>query len=100
MEIRLRRNEWYRGCQILVKEGNRFVKPIELDEKEHNGEIVSPTLRIEDENAQTLMDDLWQAGFRPTEGSGSAGSLRATEKHLEDMRKIAFRYIEPPKEND
>lgn len=40
--------------------------------------------------AQVLMDDLWRAGLRPSEGSGSAGSLRATEKHLDDMRAVAF----------
>lgn len=36
------------------------------------------------------MDQLWNCGLRPTEGSGSAGSLAATQRHLEDMRKIAF----------
>jgi hypothetical protein len=37
-----------------------------------------------------LMDQLWQCGLRPTEGTGSAGSLAATERHLKDMREIAF----------
>jgi len=36
------------------------------------------------------MDELWQCGLRPSEGSGSAGSLAATERHLADMRKLAF----------
>jgi len=39
---------------------------------------------------QDLMDRLWQAGLRPTEGKGSAGALAATERHLEDMRKLVF----------
>jgi len=39
------------------------------------------------------MDDLWAAGVRPTEGTGSAGSLSATEKHLSDMRIIAFNQL-------
>jgi hypothetical protein len=36
------------------------------------------------------MDDLWEAGIRPTEGTGSAGALKATQDHLTDMRKIVF----------
>lgn len=40
--------------------------------------------------AQQLMDDLWRGGIRPSEGSGSAGQLAATERHLADMKAIAF----------
>jgi hypothetical protein len=49
---------------------------------------------LDPNEAQTLMDDLWQAGLRPSEGSGSAGSLAATERHLADMQKIAFKFLE------
>lgn len=49
-----------------------------------------PCLRMNPEDAQQLMDELWRAGIRPTEGSGSAGSMVATEKHLADMRTIAL----------
>lgn len=52
------------------------------------GNIVEPTFRLHNEEAQELMDALWDAGLRPTEGSGSAGSLAATERHLADMREI------------
>ncbi len=45
---------------------------------------------LEIEAAQTLMDDLWNAGIRPTEGAGSAGAMLATQKHLADMRTLAF----------
>lgn len=36
--------------------------------------------------AQELMDSLWQAGLRPSEGTGSAGALKATQDHLKDLR--------------
>jgi hypothetical protein len=36
------------------------------------------------------MDELWRVGLRPTEGTGSAGSLAATERHLKDMQRIAL----------
>lgn len=35
-------------------------------------------------------DELWRCGLRPTEGTGSAGSLAATQAHLKDMKAIAF----------
>lgn len=51
---------------------------------------VRPTFDLDKTSAQQLMDELWRCGLRPSEGTGSAGSLAATEKHLQDMRKIAF----------
>jgi len=58
------------------------------------GQEIEPTLSLPIESAQELMDSLWQCGLRPSEGSGSAGALRATQNHLEDMRKIVFKMIE------
>ena len=50
-----------------------------------------PAFSLGDEQAQQFMDELWRTGFRPTEGSGSAGSLAATERHLADMRALVFK---------
>lgn len=58
------------------------------------GMFTPPTTRLDLSEAQELMDDLWQCGLRPSEGTGSAGAMAATQKHLEDMRKIAFKYID------
>jgi hypothetical protein len=52
---------------------------------------VEPTARLKKEEIQGLMDNLWAIGIRPSNGEGNAGQLGATEKHLEDMRKIAFK---------
>jgi hypothetical protein len=54
------------------------------------GEHAAPTLNMTGDAAQQLMDELWRCGLRPSEGSGSAGSLAATQRHLEDMRALAF----------
>lgn len=59
------------------------------------GVSTEPTIRFEAEEAQSLMDELWRAGLRPTEGRGSAGSLAATERHLEDMRALVFKSGKP-----
>lgn len=54
------------------------------------GDAIQPFLRIEKSQAQKFMDDLWDCGLRPSEGSGSAGAMKKTEEHLQDMRMIAF----------
>ena len=41
-----------------------------------------PTFHLKHEQAQRLMDELWNCGLRPSEGTGSAGALAAVEKHL------------------
>jgi hypothetical protein len=56
----------------------------------------APSFRLFQDEAQALMDSLWDCGVRPTAGHGSAGQMAATEKHLEDMRKIAFAKISIP----
>lgn len=53
-------------------------------------EAPSPTFALLENEAQELMDSLWTAGVRPTEGRGSAGQLGATERHLDDMRRLVF----------
>lgn len=42
-----------------------------------------PVLTIGQEALQSLIDELWNLGIRPTEGHGSTGQLAATEKHLD-----------------
>ncbi len=52
-----------------------------------------PAMILSVQSAQNLMDELWHAGLRPSEGSGSAGSLAATQRHLGDMRAIAAKCL-------
>lgn len=64
-------------------------KKLELVETGLN-QMVEPFISIERHEAQQLMDDLWDCGLRPSEGTGSAGALSATQKHLDNMKTIAF----------
>jgi hypothetical protein len=88
-KIRLNRSPWYKGSEILITEGDSVASHLTMTPIKPN-EACEPSLRITDAAAQTLMDDLWQAGYRPTEGSGSAGAMAAQGRHLEDMRRIVF----------
>lgn len=52
--------------------------------------IIEPSFYMSNTDCQELIDELWRSGFRPSEGTGSAGALSATQKHLEDMRRLVF----------
>ena len=54
---------------------------------------MKPLLTIRMEQAQVLMDDLWNAGVRPTDGAGTAGAMRAAEHHIADLRRVAFKAL-------
>lgn len=74
------------GNQVSYAE-NITVRSVE------EGVSVSPALKLSKTEAQSLMDSLWDCGLRPSEGSGSAGALLATQNHLKDMQKYADRLL-------
>ena len=93
-EIYAKREPWGRAISVHFgqhRAGGEFysAKPMEFV-KVDIGEISAPTLSLQIEDAQRLIDELWSAGLRPSEGTGSAGSLAATERHLKDMQAIAM----------
>lgn len=95
IEFRAERKMFGRGIDLYVGEFDRLgamvsvAAPVVVAAHE-DGAFVEPTISLRNDAAQLLMDELWRCGLRPTEGSGSAGSLAATERHLEDMKKVAF----------
>ena len=101
-EIRAHFAPWWDGIELLIRQRmrgspnkNYIVKPEGIEFTEiSEGIITEPSLRIDRTAGQVLMDDLWASGLRPTEGSGSAGSLKATEKHLGDMRTIVAKKLD------
>ena len=102
IRINLYRNPARRGFEFWVSKidynGKEYVaKPsefIEVKPVDFTG-VIEPTLFINDayeETIQHLFNQLWQAGFRP-EGL-SKHEADAQSRHLEDMRKIASKYLE------
>ncbi len=77
---------------VIVRGSPRpsLARPLEFEEHDPAEVYYQPTFFLEPKAAQELMDDLWSCGLRPSEGSGSAGALAATERHLEDMRRLVF----------
>ena len=97
IEFFLDNKPYYMGIQVHARvqqgEGMAYAQPIEwkVEDRANLGLTISPIFEFENQSAQSFMDQLWACGVRPSEGTGSAGSLKATENHLSDMRKIAFR---------
>ena len=90
-----------RAFEIFLVARNRdgktvIPKPVEFTEMANDFEQIDPLIVVSDYEADALnglMDELWNAGFRPRGHDGDA-SVNATKKHLADMRKIAFKFLE------
>lgn len=75
-------------------DAGRRMQPVSIEwAVVERGAAVSADMVLGAERAQQLMDDLWDAGLRPTQGRQSEGVTQAQGRHLEDMRTIAFRSI-------
>lgn len=78
--------------RIAARDGDRRVEHVAeitfrpIEENSYS----EPSIALRMDEAQALMDELWSVGLRPSEGTGSAGSLAATERHLADMQRVAF----------
>lgn len=73
----------------------RIVEPSEI----YSTDDSFAPITIRPEAAQKLIDDLWDCGLRPSEGTGSAGQLAAVQKHLADFRTILFKKLNIIKES-
>lgn len=71
--------------------GRLVADPIYFTMSEHKPGIMrKPTFQLEMDEAQKLMQSLWEAGIRPNHGEGASGHLDSVKYHLEDMRKLVF----------
>jgi hypothetical protein len=89
--IRAQSAPWNRAVYLHIgsADGRSQIKEIVLERTDEQIES-PPSFTLTIMQAQQLMDDLWHCGLRPVEGAGSAGAMRAVERHLEDMRTLVF----------
>lgn len=84
------------GYEVYIREdkGKRIVTNIALTVEDYiEGELTSPCMIMEQNEAQQIMDALWLAGVRPNNGEGSDAQVNSIKNHLEDMRKIVFKSL-------
>jgi hypothetical protein len=100
--IRVQNEPWNRGVAIhILKDGyvdgvptTTVVTGFETQTLEEYQVLPQSPLSLDIKEAQTLMDDLWNCGIRPSDGTGSTGQLKATENHLKDMQRLVFNKLE------
>jgi len=98
IRIKIARNQFGEGYMVAII-GERSAKdrslsvaePIEMKYIKEGG-LIKPALDISFQAAQELIDNLWDCGLRPSEGSGSAGAMLATQRHLQDMRSLVEKF--------
>lgn len=96
LRINARKNPWLNKVEILVVDKSARSMAVATNivfEKLNEGGIINPTMTIDGDAAQELMDELWSCGIRPAAGQGSAGQLAATERHLKDMQSLVFDHL-------
>jgi len=89
----------YAGLSVYVigygpKDEHFLGKPIEFVETDIQNTNNVPTFTLKNDEAQVLMDALWNAGIKPTEGMGSAGSLSATQDHVKTLKDVTQKLFE------
>jgi len=98
LEFMARREEWDLGISLYARqvyEGHKthVAQAMVMEEIEDGALHTVPFIRIDIEQGQQLIDELWRCGLRPSEGSGSTGMLKSTQDHLADMRTIVFKQL-------
>lgn len=79
------------GLLVLDRETRQALDSVQMVTVPIGARIPQTPLTLSPTQAQILMDSLWDCGLRPSEGSGSAGALKAVQNHLEDMRTLVFK---------
>jgi hypothetical protein len=89
IHIFVQSNVCARSTEFFIQHNRAWVQSFEYVQIEEDT-IPPVAMCLSNIRVQDLMDKLWSIGFRPTEGSGSAGALAATERHLKDMQRLVF----------
>jgi len=79
-----------------LEDGKRGIaQPLEMKVVGLDEHFAPPFIEEDQTFAQVLINELWRVGFRPTELGDSRSTSEAMKAHLEDMRRIAFKFLEP-----
>lgn len=78
---------WVRVSAKNSSGGVFVAEPLAFREYQ-TGDISPPTLKIDRQECQELLNELWMHGFRPTTGEIDGREIGAVNRHLSDMRKL------------
>ena len=93
-QVFVRNAPWSDAVEVMLgrTEGrSRYVGRVAFVETRVGEEVGEPSVVLDREGAQRLMDELWTIGLRPRNGSGALAHVDAVQAHLEDLRRLVFK---------
>ena len=96
LKLYISRDLMFDGYQVFAKEGEDVVTQLIVSKEPfESGTAYGPCTILTDEHAQKLLQALWDAGLRPNNGESSLAHIEAMKYHLEDMRELVWKFINP-----
>lgn len=89
LKISAMRLAWDETIQLAIMTADRknYMFEARFQKREDGVAIPSEALmRMEIRDAQSLMDELWDCGIRPTSGAGSAGAMTMAQEQIKSLR--------------
>lgn len=93
IQVRAVRDPYYYhgGLAIWIRDRNDdtigiIIEPLTFTTDYDQGLDYPPTLKLDDAEAVSLMDSLWQAGIRPSEASNPSETVSAHLAHIETLK--------------
>ena len=97
LRIGAQRDYSARGVQLYIWErtlgGEAVAQRITFAEQPE-GKVLEPCIKLPFEAAQQLIDDLWNAGFRPANAKATDETTAAQRSHIEDLRSVTTRLLD------
>lgn len=95
------REPWRQAIALHVRVKNAagavaFLKDliVETLPDDHDfAQIQDAPIYLNDDAAQSLMDELWNCGVRPRDGSGSNATAMEAQAHIKDLQQFALRLL-------
>ncbi len=91
-KVRARYAPWMDGEEVVIFKGENIVR-FTLEPFDRHGIVTEPTVRSMEEGdsfLRAVLNAAWELGLRPDGFNDTRESMAATNKHLEDMRTLAF----------
>jgi hypothetical protein len=97
VKIMLTYNMCWAAFELIIiaeKDNDRFIFNGEIWEKlSFNRNPQTHGIILSKDVLQELSNDLWNSDIIPLQSVGSSGQLKATQDHVNDLRKIAFKQL-------
>jgi len=91
--------DYMRGCFVAYITGDRgseryALTGMQLEPVDEGGRLPVSPVKFDHGTAQRIMDDLWNAGVRPSGEYARHEGLKAKDAHIDDLRTVLFKAMD------